>query len=630
VPSGDDWLHEQKYDGYRLGCLIDGGEVRLISRRGNDWTAQFPEVVAAAKKLPVKRALLDGEVAIVTADGRTSFQELQRSFDGGPRRGLTWFVFDLIHLDGEDVGRRPLEERKAVLRALLERTKTDGRIQYADHLVGGGSAMHKHACELGMEGVVSKRRDMPYRPGRSSDWVKTKCVLQQEFVIGGWLDPRGSRTGVGALLLGYYDAAGRLVYAGKVGTGKGWTVSFLRSLRARLEPLEQPGSPFAVRPQGFVGRDAHWTRPELVCEVAFTEWTAGGNVRHETFLGLREDKRAREVVREVPAATPTANAPAAPEPPRAPPVRAVVKSGQAKRAEDRPEVSGIGISKSERRVFPELGVTKLDLARYYEAVGPWMVPHVAGRPLTLVRCAPDINAREFMHHGRFREVEHLRQVDIPEQRKVGQYFVADTSEGLVALAQLDIVEVHTWNSRVERVEQPDRLVFDLDPGPEVRWAEVVATARLLRSALQAIKLESWVKTTGGKGLHVVVPLVPELDWTQCLAFTREVARVLVQHDPDRFTLSFAKAGRERKILIDYLRNNRTNTSVAAYSVRARPGATVSVPIHWDELSARLNPDRFTLRTVPRRLRSLKVDPWKGYWITRHRISGGSLGTVDAR
>ena len=598
APEGDEWLHEFKFDGYRIGCRVDGRNVALISRNGNDWTDRFPEVRAAATELPVRRAFLDGEVAVVLPDGRTSFQALQKVFSGGDRADLAYFVFDLLHLDGEDVGRLPLERRKARLAELL-RSQKKARVRYSEHVVGHGPEVFARACRMGLEGIVSKRRDLPYVPGRRSAWVKVKCVKRQEFVVGGFTDPEGSRVGIGALLVGVRDATGALAFAGKVGTG--FTNQTAEALRRRLERIEQTECPFTPRPPGSLGRNAHWVKPTLVAEVAFSEWTNDGKIRHPSYQGLREDKPANEIRREEPASPPGTRA-----------------------------VAGVRLTHPDRVLWPELGFTKLDLARFYEAIAESIVPHVAGRPLTLVRCPTGVGASCFyMKHSAVWAPEALRRVRIPEKRKIGEYLIADSLPALIGLVQMDVLEIHTWNSTIDHVEQPNRIVLDLDPGPEVRWPRVIEAARLLRSAFDALKLESFVKTTGGVGLHVVVPLVPQAGWNECLAFARSVAEAIERQSPRLYTTAFPKAGRERKILLDYLRNNRTNTSVAAFSTRAKPRASVSVPLAWDELSPRLRSDHFTVNNLGERLAKLKEDPWRPYWRCKQHLAPKLLQAIAA-
>ena len=605
APNGDDWLHEIKYDGYRIGCRIRGSRVALYSRNGKVWTAAFPEIVEAARSLGADDALLDGEITVVLPDGRTSFQALQNVFSAeteSARAALVYFVFDVLRLGDEPIAAKPLEDRKTRLRTLLGRPTKTGRIRYSDHVDGSGGAFLDEACRLGLEGIISKRRDAPYRPGRSPDWLKTKCVQRQEFVIGGFTDPEGARVGLGALLVGYYDDHDRLIFAGKVGTG--FTQKSSLQLRRRLNAIEQRECPFAERPAGALGRRAHWAKPELVAEVQFTEWTADGKIRHPSFQGLREDKAPREAKKEVPASNSAA---------------------------PRDVVHGVRISHPDRIVYPDAGLTKLDVARYYERVGDWIVPHLHGRPLTLVRC-PEGTRGEcfFMKHSKVWAPAPLRRVRIQEKKKLGEYLIADDVAGAVGLVQMGVLELHTWNADISRVEHPNRLVIDLDPGDDVPWSRVVNAARDVRDALHALELTSFVKTTGGKGLHVVVPLQPHADWRACLAFTRALAEAIERAAPDVYTTDFAKAGRARKILIDYLRNNRTNTSIAAFSTRARPGAPVSVTLTWRELSPSLDPASFTVLTVPTRLARLRKDPWADYWTSRQKLTARVVKALQPR
>ncbi len=635
APEGDGWMHEQKFDGYRIGLRKDGRTVELWSRRGQDWTAEFPALAAAGGRLAARRALLDGEVAAVLPSGVTSFQALQNRRPDTP---LAYFVFDLLHLDGRDLREQPIEERKQRLRELLEASDSGGLFRYSDHVIGGGVAFHRNACALGLEGIVSKRLGTRYRGGRNLDWQKIKCVRRQEFVIGGFTDPEGAREAIGALLIGYYEG-GTLRWAGKVGTGAGWNATYLRDLRKRLDRIEAKTSPFDPPvDDSWLRRNAHWVRPELVAEIAFGEWTDDGRIRHPSMQGLRADKAPRDVRREQPAVSNAAGPAAtkrttkpttsedAPKTGKRPGRARAAKAGTTPRktaAADGTVVNGIAISHPERIIYADLALTKLDVARYYGEVAPAMVPHVAGRPLTLLRCggAIDYGAEKggcvMLRHGKAWGPRELRRVKIRELQKTGEYLVADTPEALVALAQMGIVEVHTWNAAAETPYRHDRVVFDFDPGPQVAWREVVAAARAIRQLLADRKLRAWVKTTGGKGLHVVVPIVPT-DGAACLAFAQAVAAALAETAPARFTTTIAnKAARERQILIDALRNGRANTAVAAYSLRARQGAPVSVPLDWDELTARLNPARFDIRTAVARARD--ADPWRDYWKTRQKL-----------
>lgn len=610
APEGDGWLHEQKFDGYRIGLRKDGRTVELWSRRGQDWTAEFPALAAAGGRLAARRALLDGEVAAVLPNGVTSFQALQNRRPDTP---LAYFVFDLLHLDGHDLRDQPIERRKEKLRALLEASETAGLFRFSDHVVGGGAEFHRQACGLGLEGIVSKRMGTRYRAGRNLDWQKVKCVRRQEFVLGGFTDPEGSREGVGALLIGYYDGQA-LRWAGKVGTGTGWNARYLRDLRRQLEAIEIEQSPFdPALDDSWLRRNAHWVRPKLVAEIAFGEWTDDGRIRHPSMQGLRADKDPRDVRREQPSSV------AAPAAPRK---RARGKPPRAAKAEQPAVLRGIAVSHPHRVIFADLGLTKLDVARYYDQVAPAMVPHVRDRPLTLLRCggAIDFGADKggcvMLRHGKAWGPPELRRVKIRELRKTGEYLVADTPEALVALAQMGIVEVHTWNAGARTPYVHDRVVFDFDPGPEVAWREVVGAARLVRDLLAEQKLRAFVKTTGGKGLHVVVPIAPA-HGAACLAFSQAVAAALVEGDPRRFTTSVPKAGRQKQILVDALRNGRANTAVAAFSLRARRGAPVSMPLDWDELTPRLDPARFDIRTAVARAHG--KDPWAGYSTCRQKL-----------
>jgi bifunctional non-homologous end joining protein LigD len=590
APSGAGWVHEIKYDGYRIGCRIDRGRVTLISRNGKDWTEAFPEIARAAQTLKVTSALLDGEVCVVLPDGRTSFQALQ-NLSRDDRRRLVYFAFDLLYLDGASLVREGLEERKRALQRIVR----GARIRFAEHLEGDGPDAYREACRLGLEGIISKPRGQAYQLGKRGGWVKTKCVFRQEFVIGGFTDPEGAREGIGALLIGTYRDR-RLVFAGKVGTG--FTTKGARDLRARLNRLETRDCPFTPRPAGWLGTHAHWVAPDLVCEVMFTEWTSDGKIRHPSFQGLRGDKAAASVVRESPGD-------AAPKP------------------------RGIAISHPDRVLYPSPRLTKGDIAAYYDRVADAMMPHVDGRPLTLVRCGSGITGDcIYMKHSKLWAPKALKRVKITEKTKVGDYLVIESPAAIVSLAQMDILEIHTWNTRYRRVEQPDRIVLDLDPGPKVKWPAVVAAAQLVRDVLATLDLESWVKTTGGRGLHVVVPIAPRDDWSVCLDFARAAAEALVRHDARTFTAKFSKAGRERLILVDYMRNNRTNTSIAAFSTRARDGAPVSVPLAWDELTPRLDPAAFTVQTVPARLARQRTDPWAGYFRSKQRLRKSAIAALD--
>jgi bifunctional non-homologous end joining protein LigD len=621
APAGDEWLHEMKFDGYRILAHVKGGTVRLTSRNGKDWTARLPAVAEALEGLPATQALLDGEVAAVLADGTSSFQAMQNAWNSKDQPGIVYFVFDVPHLEGYDLTKARLEDRKAAAAAVVAAAATP-RLRYSDHVAGSGPEFFARACGLAVEGIVSKRRDAPYEPGRSRSWLKVKCLRRQEFVIGGYTDPEGSRVGIGALLLGVYDKD-VLRHVGRVGTG--FSTGALKDLQRRLAPLERKDPPFA-RDAAIRGiGTAHWVEPKLVAEVAFTEWTSDGRLRHPSFQGLREDKKPTDVVREVerPTAEVADAEPSAPRPLRKPPANAGRKPATGRGAAP-VEVAGVRLTHPDRRLFASQGTTKLELARFYESIQDHILPHVEGRPLTLVRCPEGTSEPCFyMKHSGLWAPPALRRVKIKEKTKVGEYLVVDDLAGLVSLVQMGILEIHTWNSVADRLETCDRVVFDLDPDPQVPWDRVVEAARLLRRRLEILDLQSFVKTTGGKGLHVVVPLKPGSGWDDAFAFAMGLAREFEAKAPGAFTTVMPKAARKDRILIDTLRNRRGNTSVAAYSTRAKPEAPLSVPVAWEALGPKLGSDHFTIANLAAHL-ARTPDPWASYFKVRQRLTAAVL------
>lgn len=585
-PEGDEWLHEIKYDGYRLMARITGGTVRLISRNGKDWTGRFSDLADDLTNLPPADAVLDGEIVVQRPDGTTDFQALQNHLQGIPSGKLLFYLFDILYFGGYDLTNSPLSERKDLLRRLLDQMPPGpATLRYSDHIEGKGGAVYRHACRFILEGIISKRRDSPYQQKRNRSWIKVKCQSRQEFVIGGYTPPSGGRTGFGALLLGYYNGESSLHYCGKVGTG--FTESLLKSLTARLEALRSETPLFENPPIGREARDIRWVRPELVAEVEFTAWTREGILRHPSFKGLREDKPAAEVRREA--------------------------GGMFPSREIRSTVAGVRLTHPERVLYPDQGITKFALARYYEKVADHILPHLIHRPLTLVRC-PRGAEKTCFYQKHFEEdvPDNLRGVLVRESDGEGMYAVADDLKGLIRLVQMGVLEIHLWNSREEKLEFPDMMIFDLDPGPGVAWERVVWAALRLRDTLSGIGLRSFLKTSGGKGFHVVVPLVPESGWDAVKNFSREVAENLVRRHPDRFVATMSKKEREGKIFIDYMRNGRGATTVAVYSTRAATGAPVSAPIGWDELSPGLKANAFNIDNLPARLSSMGEDPWKDF------------------
>jgi bifunctional non-homologous end joining protein LigD len=588
APKGDDWFHEIKYDGYRMLARLERGSVRWITRNGLDWTKRFASLSPAIAALSVQSALFDGEVVVEREDGTTDFQDLQNAFRGAGSASLRYRVFDLLHFDGLDLRPAALEERKKALHRVLGRAR--GPVRFGDHVTGEGPAFHARACKLGLEGIVSKRRGSPYRSGRGRDWLKVKCGKSQEVVVVGYTEPSGARVGIGALVVGVHEKK-RLRYAGRVGTG--FDERTLRSLKKSLAALEVPSPPFDVPVPRAVVRGVHWVEPRLVANVRFTGWTSDGVLRHPTFQGLREDKPASAVVYERPQKTPKTPT----------------------------TVAGIEITHPDRVLYPGTEITKLDLARFYERIAPRILPHVVDRPLSIVRCPSGQGGQCFFQkheHGNFPDA--VGSVKVKEKQGPGRYLTIDAAAGLVALVQMGALELHPWGSRNDRLEFPDQVIFDVDPAPDVGWDAVAEAARTLHAFLGELDLEAFLKTTGGKGLHVVVPLDRKEDWDEVKAFSHAVALRFAKADPKRFLATASKAQRKGKIFVDYLRNARGATAVAAYSTRARPGAPVATPVAWSELDGSLRSDTYTVENLEERLGKRRRDPWEEFFRVRQGLA----------
>lgn len=594
-PAGADWVHEIKFDGYRMQVRVEKGKAALRTRKGLDWTDRFPALAKAADTLP--DLLMDGEVIALDADGLPDFASLQAALADGKTDDLPFFGFDLLFDDGRDLRDQPLRARKDRLREILGTLKGDAarRLRYVEDFTTGGDAVLSSACRMSLEGVVSKRADAPYSVGRSDNWVKSKCRAGHEVVIGGWTKTEGEFR---SLLVGV-NRDDKLVFIGRVGTGFG--AAKVKALLPLLEERATDSSPFAQRiPRG--GGTVHWVKPELVAEIEFAGWTAAGNIRQAAFKALREDKPAAEVEAETPAPMDKA-------------VLAVPAAAQAQAGAA--VVMGLPISKPGKPLWPpaEEGgpITKLDLARYFEAVADWIMPHIKGRPCSILRAPDGIDGAHFFQRHAMRGMSSLlEQVKVTAEHR--PYLQVDRPEGLAALAQWGALELHPWNCRPGLPDRPGRLVFDLDPGPDVAFTAIVAAAKELRERLEALGLETFAKTSGGKGLHVVVPLADEgrhtPDWDAAKSFAKEICRRMADDAPDRYVINMSKKLRQGRIFLDYLRNDRLATAVAPLSPRARPGAHISMPLNWEQVTARLDPARFTLRTGPALLR--KGDPWAGY------------------
>jgi bifunctional non-homologous end joining protein LigD len=602
-PAGDDWIHEVKYDGYRMVVRIERGRARLFSRNEKEWTSTFPAVAKDLAGLRVKNAWIDGEVVVLDAEGRTSFQALQNALASPSAQGLAFFAFDLMYLDGYDLRGVALTDRKRVLRDLIG--KGHGCVRAGPEAQGNGADFFAQACRLGLEGSIAKRAASTYTGVRSREWMKIKCIQRQEMVVGGYTDPQGSRTGFGALLLGYYDD-GKLRYAGKVGTG--FDDKLLRDLHPQLRKREQDSPPFVDPPRGYEAKGAHWVRPELVAEIAFTEWSRDGALRHPSFQGLKVDKKASDVVREKPMAVDAAAKPAKKK-------RATAKTPAPA------EIAGVTLSNPDKPYFPEAAITKRDLAAFYATVAPHLLPHITGRPLSLVRC-PDGWTKQcfYQKHADKAVNAAVTRMEVPEGKGTATYMSASTQKALVGLVQWGVIELHPWGSRKPRLDRPDRLIFDFDPDPALPFGELVTAVSLLRTLLDEMALTGFLKTTGGKGLHVVLPVRATLTWEEAKSFTKSVADFLVRTFPDRFTATASKERRKGKIFIDYLRNAEGATAIAAFGVRARANAPVSTPIAWDELGQDVRNDHFNVRNVAERLAGQKKDPWADFFEVRQSIT----------
>jgi bifunctional non-homologous end joining protein LigD len=580
APAGPGWVHEIKFDGYRLQTQIRGGKAKFLTRSGQDWTARFgAEIGGALTALPAKTAILDGELVVEGAGGASDFSALQADLSANRTDRFRYYLFDLLYVDGEDLRAEPLVARKDRLAALLNGAAEPLRL--SEHFDEDGEVMLRHACRLSLEGLVSKQRDAAYPTGRTRSWIKSKCSDRQEFVIAGYVPSSVSKDLVGSLVLGYHED-GTLVHAGRVGTGFSREVA--RDLVARLEPLSRKSPPFAEKLTAEAKRGVVWVKPALVAEVEFRAWTADGILRHATFRGLREDKPAHEITRE--AAAETAKTP-------------------------RPQVR---LTHPDRIYWPDAGVTKQGLADYYAEVWPRMAPFIVNRPVALLRCPGGTEGQCFFQKhawkGLSREILTFRD---PLDDDESPLVAVDGLPGLIGLVQGGALEIHAWQSTLDNLEHPDQIVMDLDPGEGVPWSAVLDAARAVRARFEDVGLAGFVKTSGGKGLHVVAPLKPTdaAGWDAVKGFAAAMARSMAADDPDRYVATITKAKRTGRILLDYLRNGRNNTAIVAYGARARPGAPVSMPLAWDELGPEIGPAHFTVANAPARVANTP-DPWADF------------------
>ncbi len=601
APEGEGWGHEVKFDGYRMQLRVEKGVAQLRTRTGLDWTRKFGGIATAAKRLP--DCIVDGEVVALNASGAPDFGALQSALKEGGTKALIFYAFDLLFRDESDLRQEPLRTRKKELARMLRGIKGEKSIiRFVDHFEAAGEAVLKSACQMSLEGIISKRLDSPYRSGRGGDWTKAKCRAGQEVVIAGWTEQAGQ---LRSLLAGIYRE-GELVYIGRVGTGYGRDVS--QSVLPQLRKAAAAKSPFAKPARTGSNAGLHWAKPKLVAEIAFAGWTPDGNLRQAAFKGLRSDKPAREVTalegleekRDVDSASPNR------------------RGRKLLRQSDNPSsVMSVPISKPDKVLWPEVGddpaMTKLDLARYFERVGEWLFPHVKDRPCSIVRAPDGITGSTFFQRHAMAGTSNLLDV-VKIRGDAKPYLVIRRIEGLIALAQSAAVELHPWNSEPGHPEMPGRLVFDLDPGPDVPFAAIVSAAHEVRERLEKLGLVAFCKTSGGKGLHVVVPLSTgakqAVDWTVAKAFAATVSMQMAADSPDKYVAKMTKSLRQGRIYLDYLRNGRLATAAAVLSPRARPGATVSMPLEWQQVRKGLDPAKFTLATVPSLLN--KAGFWPDY------------------
>lgn len=595
---GVQWVVENKFDGYRLLARIYGKKVQLFTRNGHDWTARFKGLAADIAALDMGSGWLDGEIVALNAKGVPDFNALQNSIDNSTTKDLVYFVFDLPFHDGKDLRQVPLVARRARLQRLLAGGSGEA-LRFSESFDVAPAQMLAAACQMGMEGVIAKRPDSPYVSSRTETWLKLKCSLRQEFIVIGFTVRAGARGEVGGLLLGYHDEDGKLRSGGSVGTG--WNSKTGQQLHASLSKLatEVPFvAPATVAPGRWskrVAGDEHWVKPTVVVEVSFGDWTPDGNIRHAVFKGVRSDKPARGITRERASGPAAAPAPAA--------RRTTVK-----------------ITHPERVIDPSTGFKKVDLVRYYESIAEYILPHLKGRPVSLVRAPDGVAGKLFFQKHDESKLPGLTQLDASLWPGHEPLLSVDSVQALVSAAQMNVVEFHTWNSLAKRIDKPDRVVFDLDPGEGVTWKMVQESAMLMRALLERIGLKAWLKTSGGKGLHVVVPLLPRLDYETVKAFSQAAVRHMAKTLPSRFVAVAGGGNRVGRIFIDYLRNGHGQTTAAAFSARARPGLGVSMPVSWDQLSALKSGAQWTIATARERLSFQKNDPWKDYWTSKQVLN----------
>ena len=609
VPADGNWLYEIKFDGYRLLARIERGRAKLFTRNGHDWSERMKPLVEDLEATGVQSAWLDGEIVVLGERGVPDFNALQKAFDVKRSADIVFCLFDVPYFEGYDLRAVPLAARRALLKALLDEKGTD-RLRFSADFAGDGADILQSACNAGLEGVIAKRRDAPYVSARTESWLKLKCAQRQEFIVIGYTDRSDGRPEVGSLLLGYHDDQGVLRSAGSVGTG--WDAATAADLYQRLKALKstQPAvDPKRLQPGRWSRRHAvaeHWVTPRLVAEVSFGDWTPDGHIRHAVYQGLREDKPPGEITRERAAALPALGAATRPA------VAAAPKKARA---------AAVKVSNPQRVIDASTGITKIELVHYYESVAEWMLPHLKRRPVSLVRGPTGVGGELFFQkHDDKLSIPKLRELDAALWPGHAPLLEVPSAEALANAAQMNVIEFHTWNSTTRAIDQPDRIVFDLDPGEGVAWPQVQEGAALMRALLEELGLDCWLKTSGGKGLHVVVPVRPQFGYDTVKDFSQAVVQHLARTIPSRFVARSGPANRRGRIFVDYLRNGHGQTTAAAFSARARPGMGVSMPVGWDELPALKSGAQWSIRTARERLSFVQDDPWAGYWTSRQRLT----------
>jgi bifunctional non-homologous end joining protein LigD len=604
VPADGQWVYEIKFDGYRVMTRIENGKASIITRGGHDWSARMAPLVQELEQLGVGSAWLDGEIVVLDENGLPSFNALQKAFESRETNAdITYFLFDVPYFEGYDLRAVDLLSRRKLLKALLDERATD-HVRYSAAFETDPASILSSACRMNLEGVIAKRTDAPYLSRRTETWLKLKCKQRQEFVVCGYTDRSDGSPQIGSLLLGVHAPGGELVSVGSVGTG--WDSNEASSLKRKLSKLEIPKPPFAAgaaKPGRWSKRAAgseRWVEPRLVAEVAFAEWTPDGQIRHPSYISLRTDKPAKAIVRE------TA------KPLGAAPVRSAGKTA----------VGGIKVSNAERTIDPSTGLTKLDLVRYYESVADWLLPNLRGRPCSLVRGPTGVTGELFFQkHDDKISIPGIKNLDPALWPGHGALLEIGTAQALASAAQMNVIEFHTWNSLARNIDKPDRMIFDIDPGEGTNWQQVQEGATLVRTILSELGLESWLKTSGGKGLHVVVPLAPRFDYDTVKGFSQAVVQHLARTIPSRFVAKSGPANRVGKLFVDYLRNGHGATTAAAFSARSRPGLGVSMPVSWDDLAKLKSGAQWTIATAREYLSFQTADPWAEYWKSKQPLAG---------